>query len=271
MVNRQGYHCCICSMSGRSVGNASTGIARSRPIDGDRCVQSFLDAKAMAKTLRQLLADRSWSISHSESLELVARQFGVPNWNVLAARIEQVRPSVPEPGLPKGWRPSHQTDEGLFRLGIDTAVPGAALIESRFVRDSGVELREHCATCMQSISAKSYRTQRLQLTAELRTEDADRGSIWMRVDNGAGQAASFDNMFDRQKAGVLEGTIGWTQRSIVLQVGEEATTIHFGFLLKGYGRLWARNFKLDTVESNIPLTAAWSSLETTPQNLNFAQ
>lgn len=45
------------------------------------------DAKAMAKTLREALAGRGTPITHSEALEIVARQFGLPDWNVLAARI----------------------------------------------------------------------------------------------------------------------------------------------------------------------------------------
>ena len=45
------------------------------------------DAKAMAKSLREGLQKKSVSITHSESLELVAAQFGFANWNILAARI----------------------------------------------------------------------------------------------------------------------------------------------------------------------------------------
>ncbi|MFC3075304.1 glyoxalase superfamily protein [Shinella pollutisoli] len=46
------------------------------------------DAKAMAKTLRETLAARNTDITHSEALEIVARQFGVDTWNILSARIE---------------------------------------------------------------------------------------------------------------------------------------------------------------------------------------
>jgi hypothetical protein len=45
------------------------------------------DAKTMAKTLREALAARDLAISHSEALEIVARQFGLANWNVLAAKL----------------------------------------------------------------------------------------------------------------------------------------------------------------------------------------
>ncbi|WP_267922696.1 glyoxalase superfamily protein [Methylobacterium sp. C25] len=39
-------------------------------------MQTSQDPKAMAKTLRQALAERGIDISHSDSLECVARQLG---------------------------------------------------------------------------------------------------------------------------------------------------------------------------------------------------
>lgn len=56
------------------------------------------DAKAMAKSLRETLALRGVGVTHSEALEIVARQFGLPSWNVLAARIEPGPASDPAPG-----------------------------------------------------------------------------------------------------------------------------------------------------------------------------
>lgn len=51
-------------------------------------MRTFCDAKAMAKSLRSSLQDRQISLTHSDCLEIVAAQFGAPNWNVLAARID---------------------------------------------------------------------------------------------------------------------------------------------------------------------------------------
>ena len=45
------------------------------------------DAKAMARTLRVALADRNVSLSHSECLEIVARQFNSADWNTLSAKL----------------------------------------------------------------------------------------------------------------------------------------------------------------------------------------
>jgi len=51
-------------------------------------MRTYLQAKAMAKSLRESLVAKNVSLSHSECLEIVAQQFGFGNWNVLAAKIE---------------------------------------------------------------------------------------------------------------------------------------------------------------------------------------
>jgi hypothetical protein len=56
-------------------------------------MRDFRDAKAMAHSLRQGLTAKTVSITHSESLELIAKAFGFDNWNILAAKIEAERPS----------------------------------------------------------------------------------------------------------------------------------------------------------------------------------
>jgi len=50
-------------------------------------MRDFRDAKAMAHSLRDALKAKTVEISHSESLELIAKAFGFDNWNVLCARI----------------------------------------------------------------------------------------------------------------------------------------------------------------------------------------
>jgi len=61
-------------------------------------MRDFRDSKAMAHSLRQALSDKSVTLTHSESLELVAKAFGFDNWNILAAKIEAEKPADrPEP------------------------------------------------------------------------------------------------------------------------------------------------------------------------------
>jgi len=57
-------------------------------------MRDFRDAKLMAKAMREALAARNLEISHSEALEIVARQFGVETWNVLSSKIETKPPET---------------------------------------------------------------------------------------------------------------------------------------------------------------------------------
>ena len=67
-------------------------------------MRDFRDAKAMAQTLRDALKTKSVSITHSESLELIARSFGLPDWNYLAAKIQasEAAPHASVTPLPAG-------------------------------------------------------------------------------------------------------------------------------------------------------------------------
>jgi uncharacterized glyoxalase superfamily protein PhnB len=59
-------------------------------------MRTYRDSKAMAKALRAALAERQVDLSHSDCLEIVAAQFGLSDWNVLAARIAEPEASIPQ-------------------------------------------------------------------------------------------------------------------------------------------------------------------------------
>lgn len=52
-------------------------------------VLSLAEAKSLAKSLRTALAEREISLSHSETLELLAAELGARDWNTLAAKLER--------------------------------------------------------------------------------------------------------------------------------------------------------------------------------------
>jgi hypothetical protein len=51
-------------------------------------MRTYKDAMVMAKCLRNSLAAKNVSLSHSECLELVAQEFGFPQWNTLSAKLD---------------------------------------------------------------------------------------------------------------------------------------------------------------------------------------
>ncbi|MGI2036434.1 glyoxalase superfamily protein [Rhizobium panacihumi] len=235
-------------------------------------MHSYLDAKLMAKALRQALAERKVSLTHSDCLELVAKQYGLPDWNTLAARIDAASPTLTALPLPRDWAITNQTDQKYYRAGIDPREAGTALVESRLKRESGVDLSgDHFASLMQSVLADHFTGERVKLSAELTTEDADAGSIWMRVDDATGRVLRFDNMLRRKQHGALSGTEPWAERSIILDVPEDAMTLHYGVILKGYGQVRARAFDLSTVDRGVPVTTGRGPFLDKPSNLDFSE
>lgn len=231
-------------------------------------MHSFLDAKTMAKILRGVLSERGVIVSTSESLEIVSKQFGFQNWNVLAARIVLAKPDTPELEHPDGWRRPSSTDLSLYRCGLDPNTPGTALIESRFAQESGVVMAGQRGGLLQSLSAKKYLGKRIEFSADLRSENADAGTIWVELRDAAGRTLLGINL--AEAGGFLTGTIDWTKRSIVVAVDEDVDVISFGFSLLGAGRPWARSMQLEIVDQEVPLTVAWSKWRDEPANLNLA-
>jgi hypothetical protein len=56
-------------------------------------MRDYRDAKVMARALRSGLTDHDVKLTHSQSLELMAKAFGYDNWNILAAKIEADHPA----------------------------------------------------------------------------------------------------------------------------------------------------------------------------------
>lgn len=235
-------------------------------------MRSFLNAKSMAKSLRHELAQRNVELTHSDCLELVARQFGFHDWNVLAARIGDIKPETVRLKLPRHWAITGSVVDGsTHRLGLDPDQPGAALIESLLPRGGETDLTGKIAVLMQSIDAAPYRGQRLGVSADLRTEEADAGTIWLRIDGARSTMQRFDNMMKRMTDGPLTGTRDWAARSIVLDVPDDAESIHYGFFLKGYGRVHARGFKVGAVSGDIAVTTPHRQCLAEPSNLDFSE
>jgi hypothetical protein len=206
-------------------------------------MHSFLDAKIMAKLLRAALAQRTITISHSDSLELVARQFGFDNWNILAARIEAAREAPP----PHKWSRHHEGG-GIYHLSVEPAEPLVLSLQSR---PGEVASAADFGTLMQTNDATPYRGAALAFTAELAGEDVDTASVWMRVDDKDGKVLAFDNLFRTQGA-TLSGTFGWTRLRVELPVADAAVKVSYGAILKGLGRLKVRSPRLAPV--------AWESV-----------
>jgi Glyoxalase superfamily protein/Clp amino terminal domain, pathogenicity island component len=68
-------------------------------------MRDFRDAKDMARALRDALKAKAIEITHAEALELIAKAFGVADWNTLAAAIRQEASTPREDASSRRFRP----------------------------------------------------------------------------------------------------------------------------------------------------------------------
>jgi hypothetical protein len=159
-----------------------------------------------------------------------------------------------------GTRPA-EYDAGL--LPRDRGYDGKRVIQLRF---SAALPPGGFGTIMQSIDAARYRGRRVRFSAVIRGQEvADWAGTWLRVDAANG-TRTLDNMNDRP----LRGSAGWTEAANVLDVGEDAASVHFGVLLAGAGAVDLARPRFEVVGADVPATGApRRPLAAEPQGLDF--
>ncbi len=184
-------------------------------------------------------------------------------WFFLALALAGV--STLKAEAPKGWFEAGNNRQG-YESGAET--PQGKSRRIAFLR-SKKKIVPGFGTLMQTISARHYRNKRVRLSAEIRSEGVLRwAGMWMRVDGKTeGKSLAFDNMQDRP----IRGTRDWRRYEVVLDVGEEAEFVAFGFLLDGGGQIWIDQLKLEIVDDRVALTDRLqpSVLPEKPVNLGF--
>lgn len=160
---------------------------------------------------------------------------------------------------PKGWIITGSAPQ-QYVFGTEKCANGkCAFIRARTDHPSGY------GTLMQEIVADNYLGKRLRLSAMLKTADANRAQLWMRMDGPNHKMLGFYNMDDRP----VTGTTNWKRYSLVLEVPQETKGIAFGMFLDGKGEVWAEDFRLEPVSKSVPVSSM--QLPKAPVNMDFDQ
>jgi hypothetical protein len=171
--------------------------------------------------------------------------------------------ATPEQNFPKGWGGGGKQ----YEIQLDRQVKrgGAASAMIRFVGSDSTEF----GTLTQCIAPDNYIGKRVRLSGYIKTNNASKASLWMRVDGKDPKAGSlaFDNMDKRS----LRGTQDWTKCEVVLDIAEDATGICLGFLIAGKGQAWADDLQVEVVDKSVPVTDMIKARQRTPTNLNFEE
>jgi hypothetical protein len=132
-----------------------------------------------------------------------------------------------------------------YAAGIDQAdgVRGA-----KFIRSTTDDATTWGALS-QGISAQNYLGQRIRFSARVRTDGVTGwAGLWMRVDR-AGRPVAFYNSADKP----IKGSTDWQERSVVLDVPNDADAIVFGVIDNGKGQVWIDSLALEAVGQDVPV------------------
>jgi hypothetical protein len=148
-------------------------------------------------------------------------------------------------------------------------------------------------TLYQFASATNLRGKRIEFTADVRTAGVRRGAyLFVRVDDGQGQAIAMDNMWssvsEEHRDGrwvnrAITGDTDWTTQRVVLDIPGDAAAISYGIALDGPGKVWIDNAVLElTTTETLTTGHQWpehllrstpafhpGNVADTPKNLDF--
>ena len=117
----------------------------------------------------------------------------------------------------------------------------------------------------QFASASDLRGKRIEFSADVRTDDVQRGAnLFVRADDARGNAVAMDNMWfsygeersgDRLIQRNFVGDNDWTTHRIVIDIPVDAAAISYGVALDGPGKVWIDNAQLELATPDTAVTA----------------
>ena len=165
----------------------------------------------------------------------------------LAATSILALAAAPEP-LPSNWLLGGR-NANSFTAGVDQS---DGFKGAKFLSNKGDDAHAW-GSLTQLISAQNYAGQRIRFRARVRTRDVnDWAGLWMRVDGADQRVQAFYNSQDKP----IKGTTEWQERSVVLDVPQDAARIAFGVINAGKGTVWIDQLAFETVGQDVPVDSA---------------
>lgn len=163
---------------------------------------------------------------------------------------------------PRGWYFAGPAAKD-FEVNTEAAdgASGGRVVHIRAKNDSA-----GFCTLSQGIDAADYRGKRVRLSGNLRTHNAGKSMLWLRIDDADRKPISMDNMEPRPVRGDTERR----NYAVVLDVPDNARALAFGVILDGHGEVWADGLKLEVVGKDVPTTTNVMAMPRAPVNMDFA-
>lgn len=184
-------------------------------------------------------------------------QVEVVGTDVALTQPEPAADSVAQPSKPLGQDLDQSFSDWIlmgsrpqdYEVGFDNQVVHTG--KSSVYLKSIVSTAPGIGTFATDISANNYRDKRVRLAGYVKADRVeDWAGLWMRVDGPESTTLRIDNMQNRP----IQGTRGWQEYDVVLDVPEDSTLIAYGILLSGKGQVWLDNVQLQEVDQSVPIT-----------------
>jgi hypothetical protein len=166
---------------------------------------------------------------------------------VVAVSLSALSSTALAETTPQGWQ-LQVANGGQYTIDIDQAQAFDGQASARLSAETSGQYQY--GALGQAFSADSLKGKRVRLSAQIKTEDAEHGFLWMRADRADGRTVAFDNMQRRP----ARGTLDWRERSIVVDIPEDAHVIAFGFGLSGKGKVFVDEVSIKPVSLDVPVT-----------------
>lgn len=176
------------------------------------------------------------------------------HWQDTRASAERLPPPPP----PAGWHMAADT-LGDYRMVRSVEARHEGYFGAEITRVSGNALGY--GLLMQVVDAKPYRGKRVRLVGWMKTQAAESGQLWLRID-AVDRMQAIDNMADR----AMHGTRDWALCEIVMDVPATAHQLAFGALLWGHGRVLIDEMSLGIAPPNARLTRFRGETKHTPMS-----
>jgi hypothetical protein len=159
---------------------------------------------------------------HGPTLSIVV----MPKWNSNSESPEL-----------RGWEAACNGDLSTYEF---TSEPSS---HSARIRALGNASPNSWATVCQAVRGYGYRGTMLRFLADVKTNDAARAGLFIRIDSAETDAAALANMFDSP----ITGTQDWQSCQLSVKVPGDASKILFGFWLDEAGEVLVRNLNFEIV------------------------
>ncbi len=165
---------------------------------------------------------------------------------------------------PTGW--GIGSDKGVTDFSVKVLKGAAPNDKNALLIESGKENERKQVSILQTIRALRYTGERVEFSADIKSEDVSGGvELWMRVDGRDGAELALNNM----DGVAVRGTTSWGHHKIAVDVPMDAGEIVFGVFLSGKGKAYIGNIDFRTIPNDSPLKMVYSRLPDEPVNLKL--